>query len=76
MIRVGFLYTRVRVEEKLLLQEFAKRDNVEVVQLCDENAFFEIDRLPAEVDVLFERSVSYSRGLYISRIFAATARPR
>lgn len=75
MIRVGFLYTRVRVEEKLLLQEFAKRDNVEVVQLCDENAFFEIDRLPAEVDVLFERSVSYSRGLYISRIFAANGVP-
>ncbi len=75
MIRVGFLYTRVRVEEKLLLQEFAKRENVEVVQLCDENAFFEIDRLPAEVDVLFERSVSYSRGVYISRIFAANGVP-
>ncbi len=75
MIRVGFLYTRVRVEEKLLLQEFAKRDNVEVVQLCDEDAFFEIDRLPADVDVLFERSVSYSRGLYISRIFAANGVP-
>ncbi len=75
MIRVGFLYTRVRVEEKLLLQEFAKRDNVEVVQLCDEDAFFEIDRLPTDVDVLFERSVSYSRGVYISRIFAANGVP-
>jgi [lysine-biosynthesis-protein LysW]---L-2-aminoadipate ligase len=69
MIRVGFLYTRVRVEEKLLLQELAKRPAVEAVQICDDDAYFDIGKQPADVDVLFERSVSYSRGLYISRIF-------
>lgn len=71
MIRLGFLYTRVRVEEKLLLQEIEKRRGVEVVQICDDDAFFDISQRPVEVDVLFERSVSYSRGLYISRIFEA-----
>jgi [lysine-biosynthesis-protein LysW]---L-2-aminoadipate ligase len=75
MIRVGFLYTRIRVEEKLLLQELAKRPEVEVVQICDDDVFFDIARQPAEVDVLFERSVSYSRGLYISRIFEARGIP-
>jgi [lysine-biosynthesis-protein LysW]---L-2-aminoadipate ligase len=71
MIRLGFLYTRVRVEEKLLLQEIEKRPGVQVINICDDDAFFDLSKTPAEVDVLFERSVSYSRGLYISRIFEA-----
>jgi [lysine-biosynthesis-protein LysW]---L-2-aminoadipate ligase len=71
MIRLGFLYTRVRVEEKLLLQEIEKRPGVQIVNICDDDTFFDISKKPAEVDVLFERSVSYSRGLYISRIFEA-----
>jgi [lysine-biosynthesis-protein LysW]--L-2-aminoadipate ligase len=61
----------VRVEEKLLLQELAQHQRVEVVQICDDDVYFDINRQPAEIDVLFERSVSYSRGLYISRIFEA-----
>jgi [lysine-biosynthesis-protein LysW]--L-2-aminoadipate ligase len=71
MIRVGFLYTRMRVEEKYLLQELSTRPDVEVLQICDDDAYFDISRHPAQIDVLFERSVSYSRGLYISRIFEA-----
>jgi [lysine-biosynthesis-protein LysW]--L-2-aminoadipate ligase len=71
MIRIGFLYTRVRVEEKMLLEELEKRLNVEVVRIDDSDMFFDIGRKTVEVDVLFERSVSYSRGLYVSRIFEA-----
>lgn len=71
MIRVGFLYTRLRVEEKHLLDELEKHSNVEVVRINDGNSFFDISQLPNPVDVLFERSISYSRGLYISRIFEA-----
>ena len=72
MIRLGFLYTRVRVEEKLLLQEIEKRPGVKIVNICDDDVFFDLSKTPAEVDVVFERSVSYSRGLYISRIFEAS----
>ncbi|HMN62906.1 MAG TPA: lysine biosynthesis protein LysX [Anaerolinea sp.] len=75
MTRVGFLYTRMRVEEKYLLDELQKRPGVETVPLSDGENFFAIDRAPLEVDVLFERSVSYSRGLYISRIFSANGVP-
>lgn len=75
MKRIGFLYTRLRVEEKLLLDELKSRPNVEVVTISDDDNFFELNQLPAQVDVLFERSVSYSRGLYISRIFAANHVP-
>ena len=75
MTRVGFLYTRLRVEEKYLLDEFEKHNDVEVVRINDGDTFFDIQQLPAAVDVLFERSISYSRGLYISRIFEAHGVP-
>ena len=71
MTRVGFLYTRLRVEEKYLLDELEKHADVEVVRINDGDTFFDISQLPEPVDVLFERSISYSRGLYISRIFEA-----
>ncbi len=75
MTRVGFLYTRLRVEEKHLLDEFEKHRDVEVIRINDGDTFFDIHELPAAVDVLFERSISYSRGLYISRIFEAHGVP-
>ena len=75
MPRVGFLYTRLRVEEKYLLEELEKREGVEVVRISDGDSYFDINQLPQPVDVLFERSISYSRGLYISRIFEAHGVP-
>jgi [lysine-biosynthesis-protein LysW]---L-2-aminoadipate ligase len=71
MIKVGFLYTRLRVEEKHLLDELEKRPGVEVVRINDSNRYFNIAQLPEQVDVLFERSISYSRGVYISKIYQA-----
>jgi [lysine-biosynthesis-protein LysW]---L-2-aminoadipate ligase len=75
MIRVGFLYTRLRVEEKYLLEELEKHNDVEIVRMNDGAMFFDINQLPEPVDVLLERSISYSRGLYISRIFEAHGIP-
>jgi [lysine-biosynthesis-protein LysW]--L-2-aminoadipate ligase len=75
MIQVGFLYTHLRVEEKHLLDELEKHPDVNVVRINDGDSFFDINQLPEPVDVLFERSISYSRGLYISRIFEAHGVP-
>jgi [lysine-biosynthesis-protein LysW]--L-2-aminoadipate ligase len=75
MIRIGFLYTRLRVEEKYLLEELEKHSDVEIVRINDGDSFFDINALPEAMDVLFERSISYSRGLYISRIFEAHGIP-
>ena len=75
MIRIGFLYSRLRVEEKYLLDEFEKHSDAQVVRINDGDSFFDIHQLPEPVDVLFERSISYSRGLYISRIFEAHGVP-
>ncbi len=75
MPKIGFLHTRMRVEEKLLLEELQRRQGIEIVLINDDEAFFDIQKKPAEVDVLFERSISYYRGLYISRIFEAHGVP-
>jgi [lysine-biosynthesis-protein LysW]---L-2-aminoadipate ligase len=75
MTRVGFLMTRLRTEEKLLLEEMGRRQDVEIVRILDGERFFDISQLPDEVDVVFERSISYSRGLYITRIFEAHGVP-
>lgn len=75
MTRVGFLYTRLRAEEKYLLDELEKCNDVQIVRINDGDTFFDIHQLPEEIDVLFERSISYSRGLYISRIFEAHGIP-
>jgi [lysine-biosynthesis-protein LysW]---L-2-aminoadipate ligase len=75
MIHIGFLYTRLRIEEKLLLKEFDLIPDVEVVRISDGENFFDITQKPAEVDVLFQRSISNSRGVYISRIFEAHGIP-
>jgi [lysine-biosynthesis-protein LysW]--L-2-aminoadipate ligase len=75
MIRIGFLITRLRPEEKLLLEELARRPNVEIVRILDGETYFDISKPSHAVDVLFERSISYSRGLYISRIFEAQGVP-
>ena len=71
MINVGFLYTRLRVEEKYLIDELEKRSGVNVIRINDGDQFFAISSISEPVDVLFERSISYSRGLYISKIYEA-----
>jgi [lysine-biosynthesis-protein LysW]--L-2-aminoadipate ligase len=71
MTKIGFLYTRLRAEEKYLLDELEKHADVEVVRIKDDGHFFDISSIAESVDVLFERSVSYSRGVYISKIYEA-----
>lgn len=71
MIRVGFLHSRIRVEEKLLIAELNKHPQVEIVRINDGANFFDITQKPADVDVVLERSISYSRGLYMTHIFEA-----
>jgi len=75
MINVGFLYTRLRVEEKYLIDELEKHEDVNLVRINDGDQFFDISRIKNPIDVLFERSISYSRGVYISKIYAANGVP-
>ena len=75
MVKIGFLYTRLRIEEKYLLEALDRRSGVEIIQIPDGREFFDISKKPVQVDILFARSISYSRGMYISRIFEASGVP-
>ncbi|RME83665.1 MAG: lysine biosynthesis protein LysX [Caldilineae bacterium] len=74
--RVGFLYGRLRAEEKLLLTALEEA-GAEIVLLRDNDLVFRGERpgLAQEVDVVLERSVSTSRGLYALRMLASAGIP-
>ncbi len=70
MTRIALLVSRIRIEEKLLLRALEKA-GAEVQLVRDGDLVFAPDeaRLPVHADVLVERSVSTSRGLYALRMF-------
>ncbi|HIK00379.1 TPA: lysine biosynthesis protein LysX [archaeon] len=65
MTKVGFLYSRIREEEKMLLEELAKR-NAKVTMVDDRECSFDIDPAVCNIqfDVVLNRSISFIRGLY------------
>lgn len=73
-IRVGFLHSLVRKEEKLLITEFNKRPNVEMVMLDDRSLQFDLTARP-NVDVIVERSINHSRALHALRLFESLGIP-
>lgn len=72
-MRVGILFSRVRVEEKLLFEAFSKR-GVAFDLLDDREAVFEITPGREDgakydkYDVIVERCINHSRALYSLRI--------
>lgn len=73
-IRIGFLHSLVRKEEKLLIEEFNKRSNVELVMLDDRSLQFDLHSGP-DVDVIVERSINHSRALHGLRLFESLGIP-
>jgi [lysine-biosynthesis-protein LysW]--L-2-aminoadipate ligase len=67
--RVGVLMSRVRVEEKLLFEEFGRR-GIDPVVLDDRQMVFALEQ-PADlgVDVILERAIQHSRALYALKTF-------
>ena len=62
--RVGVLLSRVRVEEKLLLEEF-ERAGVTPTVIDDREIVFALERKPdLGVDIVVERCMQHSRALY------------
>jgi len=65
--RMGMLFSRIRVEEKLLL-EAAKRRGWDVVMVDSREVVFDLDSR-FDYEVLLERDVSHSRALYALNLF-------
>jgi [lysine-biosynthesis-protein LysW]---L-2-aminoadipate ligase len=75
-LRIGVLYSRVRVEEKWIFAAMEKR-GIDYERLDDRAISFDLDN-PApwrEYDAVLERSISYTSGLYALRMLNAFGVP-
>ena len=70
-MRVGFLYSLIRKEEKLLIDEFGKHPDVELVMLDDRKLIFDLQHR-LDVDVVLERCINHSRAMHGLRILEST----
>jgi len=68
-MRLGFLHSIVRTDEKLLLAELDVRPGVEVAMLDDRELAFTLGRNGFGVDIVLERCVNHSRALHALRLF-------
>jgi len=68
MAKVGLLCSRIRTEEKLLIQELQRR-GVDFAILDDRKLTFELQKNGWDHDVIVERCISHSRALYALLMF-------
>jgi [lysine-biosynthesis-protein LysW]--L-2-aminoadipate ligase len=69
-LRIGVLYSRVRVEEKWIFASLERR-GLDYERLDDRQVHFNLDDAEPwrQYDAILERSISYTNGLYACRIF-------
>lgn len=67
-MRVGFLHSLIRKDEKLLIAELRRRDDMELVFLDDRKLVLDLGSAP-EVDIVLERSINHSRAMHALRLF-------
>ncbi|MBI1730726.1 lysine biosynthesis protein LysX [Candidatus Acetothermia bacterium] len=67
MFKLGMLFSRIRVEEKLLLEE-AERRNIEIVKVDSRQSIFDLNN-QYDFEVLLERDVSHSQAIYALALF-------
>jgi [lysine-biosynthesis-protein LysW]---L-2-aminoadipate ligase len=66
-MNIGVLYSRVRVEEKLLFEEFARR-GIDFTRLDDRELIFELGQEPQRFDVVLERCINHSRAVFALKL--------
>ena len=67
-MRVGFLHSLIRKDEKLLIAELRKRGHMKTVFMDDRKLVFDLEARP-RVDVVLERSINHSRAMHALRLF-------
>ena len=68
-MRVGFLHSLIRKDEKFLLEAFKKQPDVEMVMIDDRQLSFSLGKNAFDIDVVLERSINHSRALHALRLF-------
>ena len=62
-MRLGMIYSRVRLDEKMLVEAAEKRGK-KLELLFDDELVFDVHQRDWNYDAILERSISYTRGLY------------
>ena len=66
-MRLGFLHSLIRKDEKLLLDEFRQRQDIDLVMLDDRKLIFDLQSRP-DVDIVLERCINHSRAMHGLRL--------
>ena len=69
-MKIGFLHSLIRKEEKLLIAAFKQR-GVELVMLDDRKLIFDLEST-LEVDVVLERCINHSRAMHGLRLLESS----
>jgi [lysine-biosynthesis-protein LysW]--L-2-aminoadipate ligase len=68
-MKVGFLHSLIRKDEKLLIEEFDKRDGIELEFIDDRKLIFNLGEQKIPVDIIIERAINHSRALHALTLF-------
>ncbi len=68
-MRVGFLHSLVRPEEKLLMAEIQRRHDLQLVPIDDRTVEYSILDGTLDVDLVLNRSISQSRALQLVKVY-------
>ncbi len=69
MVKVGFLHSLIRPEEKLLIKEFQGRNGVALEMIDDRELAYNLGKDRFDFDVVVERCINHSRALHALRLF-------
>lgn len=66
-MKIGILLSRVRVEEKMLFEEFRSR-GIEFERIEDRELVYNLHEKPFDYDVILERSISHYSAMYTLKL--------
>lgn len=70
-MKIGFLHSLIRKDEKFLIDEFNAIKGVELVMIDDREITFNLGKDHFDLDVVVERCINHSRALHGLRLFEA-----
>ena len=68
-MKIGFLHSLIRKDEKFLIKEFYTRYDVELLMIDDRKLTFNLGKDRFNCDVILERCINHSRALHALKLF-------
>lgn len=74
-MRIGFLHSLIRKDEKLLLEAFSRHSDLELIMMDDRKMIFNPAKDKFEMDIVIERCINHSRALHALILFESSGIP-